>query len=307
MSTSEARKAPLVSIMIISYNQERYIEEAVVSAVQQDYENLEVIVSDDGSMDTTPEILRRLEEKYQPILKCMTFSENVGITKNSNRALRACSGKYIALQGGDDVLLPGKIRKQVAWLEGSEKRVLCGHQTETFYESGFPSHPHNRRLTNGVGPGWIIENGSPFCATSVVLRAASIPHWGFDESLPNVSDSHLYIECLSQGGSFGFVEGTHARYRRHNHNVTNKRAELLCEISLSLDVLAARYPQYIRNFKRARWTFVEYGTGWLFLREGRIAEAFGRFVNTVIRAPLCIKGWIRLAECCLRLVARPFR
>ena len=91
---------PLVSVMIISYNQENYIGETIQSAIDQDYPNVEIIVSDDGSKDKTPAIILEYANRYPskiiPILK----KKNSGITANCNTALRACTGEFIVFFGG---------------------------------------------------------------------------------------------------------------------------------------------------------------------------------------------------------------
>ena len=143
---------PLVSILIISFNQEAFIEEALKGALEQDYENLEVVVADDGSTDRTPDIILSYADRYKGRLVAIVGKPNLGITGNSNRGLSLCKGKYIAFQGGDDVFLPGKISAQVDWMEERDSRVLCGHQVEVFYESGAPSHLLLPNLPSGNGP-----------------------------------------------------------------------------------------------------------------------------------------------------------
>ena len=128
--------APLVSIVILTYNEERWVEEAVRSAVGQDYPRLEVLVADDASTDGTAAIVSRIADEFPDRVAPMLGEENVGVTRNCNRALRACNGRYVAFCGGDDALLPGKIRAQVEWLKGDEERVLCTHDVEIVDEDG---------------------------------------------------------------------------------------------------------------------------------------------------------------------------
>ena len=74
---------PLVSIQILTYNHENFIEECLDSAFRQDYHNIEVVCVDDASLDKTPKILRKLKKKY-PKLKLYFNKTNKGITKNCN-------------------------------------------------------------------------------------------------------------------------------------------------------------------------------------------------------------------------------
>ena len=80
---------PRVSVLIISFNQKDYIVDAMESAVNQDYDHLEVIVSDDASTDGTSEIIAAYQKRYPERLVALLHKDNVGITGNSIR-LRYC-------------------------------------------------------------------------------------------------------------------------------------------------------------------------------------------------------------------------
>ena len=106
-STMDKSSLPLVSVAIITYNHEKFIGEALNSVLEQDYENIEIVVADDGSKDRTPEILRKFEREHPGKLRLILSERNEGITVNSNKAHFACIGKYVAWLGGDDLMLPG--------------------------------------------------------------------------------------------------------------------------------------------------------------------------------------------------------
>ena len=83
----------LVSVSVITYNQEEFIEETLESILNQSYNNIEIIVSDDCSTDRTVQILKNYAKKYPNIVKPILNTENKGITENSNAALSACRGE----------------------------------------------------------------------------------------------------------------------------------------------------------------------------------------------------------------------
>lgn len=287
--------APLVSVWVISYNQEAYIEEALRSALDQDYPNLEVVVSDDASTDRTPAIIAALAQENPGRLVPLLNTVNRGITANSNVALRHCRGKYIAFMGGDDVLLPGKIAAQVAWMEADADRVLCGHQVEVFYEDGAASHPLNRHLPAGQGAEHVLRDGS-FGATSVMVRADRLPAHGFDERLPSVSDYMLYIDMLADGGTFGFVPGTLARYRKHSANVTGNLEKLMGDLTRYFDIVDERHPHLARLTRRGRVRQTMYDLGVFYLKRDRKREARREFLRAVRAEPSFLKAWIRLGQ-----------
>jgi glycosyltransferase involved in cell wall biosynthesis len=219
---------PLVSVHIITYNQVDFIHETILSVLDQDYSNIEIVVADDGSTDGTAEIILDYAEKYPNKIIPLVGGPNLGITGNSNRGLRACKGKYVAFMGGDDSFLPGKISKQVEWLESDTNRVLCYHDIDVYdsntgrtlylWSEKYRSRNGNTRT--------LIKHGVFFGATSVMIR---YPHdVFFNQLIPTASDWFMWIEVLEkQSGYLGCVDGVYARYRRHMNNVTLKGAHRL--------------------------------------------------------------------------------
>jgi len=216
---------PLVSILVICFNQEGFIREALLSALEQGYENLEVIVADDASSDSTCSIINDLKRQYPNRLMPILGDVNLGITGNSNRGLLACRGKYIAMMGGDDIMLPRKIEKQVAWLEKDNVRALCGHDVEWIDSQGESLAIKSSDMipmSSGLGVGGIIRYGPPFAATSVMFRSDRLPEYGFHPNLPVISDWKMWIDIVSKDGKYGYIEGVYAQYRRHAGNVTSQ-------------------------------------------------------------------------------------
>jgi glycosyltransferase involved in cell wall biosynthesis len=220
-----------------TYNHAEFVREAIMSAVEQDYPNLELVAGDDGSTDGTVDIIRECAREYPNRVVVLVGQEHLGATRNANRTLRACRGKYIAFHSGDDVLLPGKITKQVEWLEADERRVICVHDVEVFeHDTGKVLHTGGRCA--GRGAAMLVRNGSIFAAQSVMARVSALPPYGFDERLPMGSDWKLWIDCLASGGLFGYVDGVYARWRLHSRNITRNDKTLLASFTDCLVTLA---------------------------------------------------------------------
>jgi glycosyltransferase involved in cell wall biosynthesis len=289
--------SPMVSVHVISYNQEKYVAEAIESAVNQDYPNLEVVVSDDASTDRTVSIIRDLESLHPGKIVALYNKTNVGVTSNSNRALSACSGDFVAFLGGDDVLLPGKISAQVEWFRRESQRVLCGHRTEVFYEDGSRPPKLDREVCHkGVGPESIIRHGAPFCGSAVMVKASAIPVYGFDESITIASDLLFWIEVLASGGEFGYVDGVYARYRRHSSNISSRHFDMLNDVEKTFRIVAAKYPKYHDLCMDSIIRHVVYFGGVRHLTAGNKIAARERFLRAVRMKPLFAKAWLRLAQ-----------
>ena len=287
--------SPKVSIHMISYNQGRFLSEAIESALAQDYPNLEVVVADDASTDGSKEILARYALRYPDRIIAVFGDKNVGITRNSNRALARCSGEFLAIMGSDDVLLPGKIAAQVSWFQANPRRVLCGHQVEVFYENGSPPHPLTRYLKSGRGAEHFIRHG-PFGAVSTMIRRDRVPIYGFDEHLKTVCDQLMWVDVLGDDGLFGFVPGTLARYRRHDANVTGNPFDLLDEVDLYLRLVRQRYPVFAEAVRYARTRRLYYDPAVAMIALNKKYAARSRLKEAIKREPLFIKAWIRLAQ-----------
>lgn len=100
-----------VSFLVITYNQEKYVEEAVISALNQDYPSLEVIISDDGSSDKTWALIEKTVACYvgSHRVKIRRNELNSGLAVNFNNGLRECCGDLIVVQGGDDISRPDRV------------------------------------------------------------------------------------------------------------------------------------------------------------------------------------------------------
>ena len=111
---------PLVSILVPSYNQEKFVKDCIESILSQDYQNIELLVCDDCSSDDTFHILQdccsKLSEKLAKVV-IMQNDHNLGLVGNCNKLLQYCQGDFIKIIAGDDMLLPRCISSMVAFLE----------------------------------------------------------------------------------------------------------------------------------------------------------------------------------------------
>ena len=122
---------PLISVLIDTYNQEKYIEQSVVSAVEQDFpaSDWEIVVVDDGSTDRTPKIVRKFAPRVRLLRK-----ENGGQASAFNAACPELRGEIIALLDGDDWFAPGKLAAVAAAFEQNPHAGAVSHGYYEFHE-----------------------------------------------------------------------------------------------------------------------------------------------------------------------------
>jgi glycosyltransferase involved in cell wall biosynthesis len=286
---------PLVSILIVTFNQRSFVEDCVLSAAAQEYPNLEIVVSDDASTDGTGEIIEQLAAKHA-VVTAITSDVRLGVTGNCNRALNACNGEYIAIVGGDDGLSPGKISTQVAWLEHDARRSLCYHDLHMIDDTtgtvmGLCSDA--LPMSEGVGPERIIRHGPPGLASSMMVRRDAIPVEGFDERLTIVSDWKLMMDCLADDRSFGFVPGVLGYYRVRADGLTQRSKrepamanQWLDDTLKALAIVTAEHPQYAHVAgERRRTVYLEAFWTALVQRDAVRARAYAKGALLASRSP----------------------
>jgi len=110
---------PLVSVALCTYNGEKHIAEQIDSIISQTYPNIEIVICDDQSNDSTIEILNQYALKF-PFISIHQNNKNLGFVKNFEQAISKCSGDYIALSDQDDIWMAEKLNTLIANIADSD-------------------------------------------------------------------------------------------------------------------------------------------------------------------------------------------
>jgi len=123
MTHTASLHSPRVSVIMSVYNGDQYLREAIVSILAQTFADFEFIIIDDGSTDRSVEIVESFDDpRIRPILN----SGNLGLATSLNKGLELARGDYIARMDCDDISLPARLERQVAFLDGHPGIGLCG-------------------------------------------------------------------------------------------------------------------------------------------------------------------------------------
>ncbi|UXD87946.1 glycosyltransferase family 2 protein [Thalassolituus hydrocarboniclasticus] len=212
---------PKVSVIVPCYNHEAYVEQAILSVLNQSYKNIELIVIDDGSKDNSCSTIRSLSDKHG-----FTFVEqsNAGVCKTLNRGVSEFStGDYIALLASDDYWALDKIEKQMKLILSSDNAEFCYTQALEFDSDSaenmrvFPKNPKVGRVLNSVFVSQHVPAGS-------ILFSSRLFHEmnGFDESLKE-EDWDFVIRAASLT-NFVAVPEPLFYYRSHRGNTMKTRS-----------------------------------------------------------------------------------
>ena len=181
-------KIPQVSVIIPTHNRAGCLREAVDSVLAQDFGDVELIVVDDGSTDSTPQLI----EGYGQAIRALRQG-NRGVSAARNAGIAASRGALIAFLDSDDLWLPGKLDRQVAFFNSQADALIC--QTEELWvRNGRRVNPGKRHRKRG---GMIFEPSLDLCLVSpsaVMVRKELFQRVGFfDESLPACEDYDLWL------------------------------------------------------------------------------------------------------------------
>jgi glycosyltransferase involved in cell wall biosynthesis len=214
----------LVSILIPVYNTQRYVAEAIESALNQSYKNIEIIIVDDGSTDNSWKIIESYKLKYSNIIK--TFKQgNKGACSARNKAFELSSGKYIQYLDADDLLSPEKINASIKLLkqEGNEECVVLCKWLRFYYsitdvkKNSLPifrsyDNPTSLLLEMLKGGGFITPNA--WLAPRKIIDLAD----SWDEDLDINQDGEFFSRVIMNSSRIIYSENGIAYYRSGNKN-----------------------------------------------------------------------------------------
>jgi len=215
-------EAKLVSLIIFTYNQEEYVREAVVSALSQDYSNLEIIISDDCSADQSFEIIKETVNEYRGPHKIILNqnSPNLGVVKHLNKMIRMSSGELIVGAAGDDISLNNRVRILVNHWQRSKKLMLSSNAIiidRSGREIGEYSSDKKVELTYEE---MVREGGSGVLGATVAWDKHLFERFGFHPEATINEDQLLPFQAALCGG-VEYVNENLIKYRVHSQNLSN--------------------------------------------------------------------------------------
>jgi glycosyltransferase involved in cell wall biosynthesis len=245
-------ETPLVSVLCTAYNAEQYIKQAMESILDQSYPNLQLVISDDYSQDSTVDIAKQVAKLYPDRDVIISVNEvNLGITSNCNVGLRLCDGDFICCFACDDLMYTGKIEKQIEVMQSNAGSSICYHGVDIVDDAGdiqgmIVDDGHKYKSAFDI----VQYAGLPYTGAMMIRRSA-IPEHGYDERLPSVSDWLFLVECAVHGPVLK-LENRFSAYRKHNTGVSKKTFELLAETLETLDIIEQKLPSLTSACKIGR-------------------------------------------------------
>lgn len=219
--------SPKVSIIMPTYNGERYIVEAIESVLQQTFQDFELIVVDDGSTDGTASIVRNFQERDGRIK--YFYKQNGGVATASNYAIERAGGEYIAICDHDDISLPHRLEMEVSVLEENKDVSLVYSSILVFNEADLDGKifriPDKGFCTLEGQFKKMLKKGCYVDNPSVVFRKKVWEDNKYDETLPfgNLWHDFLFFLEACQHYTFYGIQEPLVKYRRGHNSLSDDR------------------------------------------------------------------------------------
>lgn len=223
---------PKVSVIIPNYNYEKFIAATVESVLAQTYENIEIIIVDDGSKDNSLEVLKQFGEKIRIIEQ-----KNQGVSEARNNGVRNSTGDFVAFLDADDIWLPEKLQRQIEKFN-SDAEIGLVHCSMTLID---PQDKPIGELKDGQED-WVAEEFLLFergvvvgaGSTALVKRQIFDEVGGFDLRLSTAADWDFCYQ-ISCKYRFGFISEPLVLYRMHGTNMHGNIPRMEREMMLGFE------------------------------------------------------------------------
>lgn len=233
--------SPLVTIAISCYNHDNYIGASILSALQQSYDNIELLIFDDGSKDDSVAVINKLQQEHNFHFDAQT---NMGLNNTLNKALEMAKGKYFVPFGSDDIMLLDRIEKQVAYMEANPSISICAgnilkideHSQICKKQKFVPAHRQNFDKIY-TSRGSAAPAPTLFFRTDLARKAG-----GFHPDIA-LEDLYIKLKITQEFGDLGVINDLLAYYRTHPNN-TYKNFDYMIKNVLNTYEKFQDHPQY---------------------------------------------------------------
>lgn len=215
---------PLISVIIPAYNAEKYIVDSVESMIKQSYSNLEILIADDGSTDSTKEIIEKLAQ-HDNRIKLHFNSSNIGYLRTCNKLKSMCIGEFIMFQDSDDYSSLERIEILYSYLKEYPDVGMVGSNFTKVLENGTKVFQSNQAANHDE-----IINAMPesfnFCGATFMFRSSVYKEIGsYHEYFDRVGAEDMYWVYLITEKFKIHILPNHLYYYRFNPNSVSSTIE----------------------------------------------------------------------------------
>lgn len=216
-----------LSIVLSTYNEEKYIAKSIQSILDQSYPYFEFIIVNDGSTDNTLQIIKSFVDSRIVIID----KPNTGLPDSLNEGIKAAKYDWIARMDGDDIAAPNRFETQVQYIDDSVG--VIGGQFKTIDENDKLSNTSisSKPLKYSTCKWWLLLGMSPLAHPTVLIRKSCLlEHGGYDTNFRAAQDMELWGRLSPDVKIINIPESV-LFYRKHSNNISNKRKGLQMQLT----------------------------------------------------------------------------
>lgn len=211
----------LVTVLMPVYNGCDYVAAAIRSVINQDFEDWHLLVINDGSTDSTKEVLEQFKD--HPKITIQTNPKNLKLIATLNSGISQITSPYIARLDADDIMRPQRLSEQIKFMEENREVVLCGTGFYSFSEmDGFGKETFYPSSQEEIVFRHLVNIS--FCHPSVIIRNKAIDGLMFNTSYPHAEDYELF-ERISSLYPVANLNTIGTSYRIHESSVSSQHKE----------------------------------------------------------------------------------
>ena len=283
---------PLVSVLMPTYNHEKFVEESIRSVWAQTYANIELIVLNDGSSDGTRAVIDRLLPD-SPIAMRAVHKQNEGLTRTLNQGLALARGQYIALCSGDDRYLPGHVETLMAAMQHCDAQTIVQGDGYIIDEHGerIGQHSAQRPYRSGDIYEDLLLFRTNLLGLSALFPAAAFEQVGGYNEASWLDDWEIYLR-MTRSYRLHYVPVCVSEYRSHSAGQMTRQPDRL--VPDILRIFEENIAEYARG-RDWRWRRLAYAS--VYTQIGMIYYMNRRFADArpwLLRA-LRLRPWHRAA------------
>lgn len=215
---------PVISFIVVTYNSAEFVLETLNSAKEQNYPNIELIITDDHSSDNTVEICRHWISENNTHFKrtqIVTSEKNTGTSANLNRGLKASTGSWIKFIAGDDYLYPDCFRVFIAEAKSNpEIKFLFANTAANGKEAEDKKVTAFFAMNNKAQYRELLKNSILPAPGAFICREVVEQLNGFDEKYKLLEDYPFFLKALKSGVRFFHINQPLVYYRVHETNIS---------------------------------------------------------------------------------------
>ena len=210
----------MISVIVPVYKVEAYLPRCIDSILNQTYRNFELIIIDDCSQDESVDYIKSINDNR---VRLLINDKNSGPAVTRNRGLEVAKGKYIAIMDSDDISMPTRLEKQVAYMEMNPDVFVCGTWFEKFGVENKIRKPVIDDFEMYRCQLLFSDTPITLCSPSAMIRKSILDENSirYDETLLKTEDYGLWVDC-SKVGTFFILNEVLLKYRTHESQTSIK-------------------------------------------------------------------------------------